>query len=180
MVCDRKSRAGGVQWHPVRSFAARPVFAGLLLALGLIGQLHWSTGAAAEVALPRTADDLIAMVRAVSDTRDFERFKELVYWKGAGKIKRRVVRFRVRSGFGRPIKSITFEELKPSDLAGLEQYKHRMQLNMPVSHRLRVIYDEPPLANTDTPPSTVFLVGQLDGAYRIALVVRIAADDDDD
>jgi hypothetical protein len=43
-----------------------------------------------------------------------------------------------------------------------------------------VIYDEPPFKDDGKQPTSVFLVGKKDGAYRIALVVRNFEDDDDD
>jgi hypothetical protein len=51
---------------------------------------------------------------------------------------------------------------------------------MPVTHELRVVYDEPLMEGYDIPPTAVFLVGREGDAFRIALVVRAEQDDDDD
>ena len=56
----------------------------------------------------------------------------------------------------------------------------QVRVNMPVTHRVRVTFDEPPLEKTGRQPTSVFLVGKQDGAYRIALVVRNFDDDDSD
>jgi len=46
---------------------------------------------------------------------------------------------------------------------------------MPVTKQLRIVFDEPAIDGLDKPPTAVFLVGRMDDAYRIALVVRRGA-----
>ena len=88
------------------------------------------------------------------------------------------MRFQLRSTFGRPIRSI---ELQPFPEGGLDRLGAggTLAVNMPVSHRLRVEFDEPPRADGGAPVD-VFLVGRQDEGYRIALVNRARAADDDD
>ena len=128
--------------------------------------------------LPRTDEDLIDTIRSAIDERDFEPFQKLVNWDGAGKIKRRIVRFEIRRGFGRKIDTIAIEDFPKDGLAKIDAMD-KLRVNMPVTHRVRVVFDEPPLERTGRKPTSVFLVGKQDGAYRIALVVRNVDDDDD-
>jgi hypothetical protein len=128
--------------------------------------------------LPRTDDDLIDTIRSAIDDKDFEPFEQLVNWEGAGKIKRRIVRFEIRRGFGRKIDTIAIEDFPEGGMAKIDAMK-QLRVNMPVTHRVRVTFDEPPLEKTGRQPTSVFLVGKQDGAYRIALVVRNFDDDDD-
>jgi len=104
--------------------------------------------------------------------------EELVYWEGAGKIKRNIVAFEIRRGLGRKIDSITFEDFPEDGMAKIEAMD-KLRINMPVTNRVRVTFDEPPINDQGKPPTSVFLVGKRDGAYRIALVVRNFDDDDD-
>ena len=77
--------------------------------------------------------------------------------------------YQIRSTFGRPIRSITLEPF-PAD--GLKEAESRgtQKANMTVSHRLRVIFDEP--------PTDVFLIGKDQDVYRIALVNPVPRNDD--
>ena len=133
------------------------------------------------VELPQDPDALVTTIEKAINAKDYDRFEELVFWKDAGKIKRRIVAFQIRRGLGRPIKSITFEEFPEGGLAGAED-TGKLVVNMPVTNRVRVVYDEEPINDTGKLPTSVFLVGKLDDAYRIGLVVRKPdfEDDDDD
>ena len=129
--------------------------------------------------LPRTDQDLLQTIRTAIDAKDYERFEELVYWEGAGRIKRNIVAFEIRRGLGRKIGSITFEDFPEDGMAKIEAME-KLRVNMPVTNRVRVTFDEPAIDDTGKRPTSVFLVGKHDGAYRIALVVRNFDDDDDD
>jgi hypothetical protein len=129
--------------------------------------------------LPQSGEALVATLRSAIESRDYERIEALVNWDGAGTIKRRVVAFQIRHGLGRPIREIVLE---PFSAAGLDKALVGLELrpNMALTERVRIVYDEPPVSAGGKPPSAVYLVGQIDGAYRIGLVVRAADDDDDD
>ncbi len=150
-----------------------------LLGLGVAALFVASSIAfAAAQDLPRTDEELVDVIRSAIDARDYEPFEQLVNWEGAGKIKRRIVRFEIRRGFGRKIDTIAIEDFPEDGLASIDAMK-QVRVNMPVTHRVRVTFDEPPLEKTGRQPTSVFLIGKQDGAYRIALVVRNFDDDDD-
>lgn len=159
-----------------RGFTAAPrlLFTAAVACLTLTG-----VALSASPELPRTDDDLVETIRNAIDKKDYERFEDLVYWEGAGKIKRRIVAFQIRRGLGRKIDSIAIEDFPENGMAGIEKLK-QLRVNMPVTHRVRVTYDEPPINDRGKPPTSVFLVGKHDGVYRIALVVRSIDDDDGD
>ena len=133
---------------------------------------------AAAQELPQTDQELIDRIRSAIDAKDYAPLEELVYWEGAGRIKRNIVAFEIRRGLGRKIDSITFEDFPEDGMAKIEAMD-KLRVNMQVTNRVRVIYDEPPFRNDGKQPTSVFLVGKKDGAYRIALVVRNFDDDDD-
>jgi hypothetical protein len=118
----------------------------------------------------RTEQELIDRVRAAIGDRDLGAISELVNWEGAPPIRKRIVNFQINHALGRPVKSVGLETLPGDALRDIEA-QGRLKANMPVTHRLRVIYDEP-AENGASPPASVFLIGQQEGAYRIALVVR--------
>ena len=148
-----------------------------LLAPGLFFLVFAGAGQAAE--MPRDSDALVAAIKGAIETKDYERFEELVFWKDAGKIKRWIVAFQIRRGLGRPIRSITFEDFGQENLAGIEA-TGKLELNMPLTNLVRVVYDEEPIDESGKLPTSVFLVGKRDEVYRIGLVVRKAGQDDDD
>lgn len=144
--------------------------AALVPALALGGWLALAGGAgAAPPALPATSEQLASVVRTALESRDLAAFDELVNWDGAGKMKRRVVSYQLRYGFGRPIRSITVEPF-PAEAVRKMEAQGRFRANMPVSEQVRVVFDEPDNVY-GRPPTAVFLVGRKDEAYRIALVV---------
>ena len=118
-------------------------------------------------------------IRGAIEERDYSVFEDLVFWKDAGKIKKNVVRFQIKRGLGRPIESISVEPF-PADGLAAHIASGKLAPNMDVTHRVRVVYDEPPMEESGPKPAAVFLVGKLDDAYRIALVVRKGDFDDDD
>jgi len=139
-----------------------------LIGLGAVA-LFTASGIAFAAAsdLPRTDDELVDRIRAAMDARDYEPFKDLVYWEGAGKIKRRIVRFEIRRGFGRKIDRIALEDFPKDGMAKIDAMK-QIRVNMPVTHRVRVTFDEPPLERTGRPPTSVFLVGKRQTGWRLS------------
>jgi hypothetical protein len=157
----------------------RPIAALVAAMLFVLTGLSGAVGAmAATKALPATDEDLVETIETAIAARDYGAFEDLVYWEGAGKIKRRIVAFEIRRGLGRKIERIALEDFPKDGLAKVEAMP-QLRVNMPVTHRVRVTYDEPPINDQGKLPTSVFLVGKKDGAYRIALVVRDAVDDDD-
>ncbi len=139
-----------------------------LLVAAAIG-LGAACGQAAAGELPRTAEDLVSAVRAALEGGDMDAMSRLVNWDEARKVRRRVVAYQIRTAFGRPIRSVTLE---PFPEGGLDAATARgtMKANMTVSHRIRVVFDEPDV-EAGRPPTDLFLVGRQGEAYRIALVV---------
>lgn len=137
------------------------------------------SAAQAQAELPGDAQAMTAEIQRAIEARDYERFEELVLWEDVGKIKRRVVAFQIRRGLGREIESITLEGLNQDNVKEmLADGRHK--LNMPVSQKVRVVYAEAAINESGKKPTSVFLIGQLDDAYRIGVVVRNFEDDDDD
>jgi len=121
--------------------------------------------------LPQTDTELMGMVEAAIRERDLATFERLVNWQGASPHKKRVTSYEIRSSFGRPIRSIGLEPFPADGLAGLAE-RGTLKANMPIARQLRVVFDEPPIEAYGKPPTTVFLLGEAQGAWRIALLVR--------
>jgi hypothetical protein len=170
-AASRRSPGGGRRAR-LRACARRSA----LLASALL----WLPPAAAATELPTTGEELLATLRGAIESRDYERIEALVNWEGAGTIKRRVVAFQIRHGLGRPIRAIVLEPIPADGLDAVALATVGLKPNMALSERVRVVYDEPPVAASGKPPASVFLVGLEDGAYRIGLVIQSFDDDDDD
>jgi hypothetical protein len=134
--------------------------------------------ALAAAAAPAGPEGIAAALRSAIAARDYATIEALICWDGAGTIKRRVVAYQVRHGLGRQIKEIAVEPASGAMIAA-DAARMRQRLNMPVSHKIRVVYDEP-LTASGQPPTAVYLVGQTEAGWRIALVVHDAAFKDDD
>ncbi len=149
-----------------------------LLAPGLmVLMLVLPSASAAE--LPKTPEALMADIRTAIETKDYDILKELVFWEGTGKIKKRIVRFHLYRALGRKIKSITWEDF-PEDGFDAAIATGKLAPNMEMDHAVRVVFDEEIVPQSGKQPTSVFLVGMKDGVYRIGLVNRAVADDDDD
>ncbi len=132
-----------------------------------------SGGAFAATALPTTDEQLVSTVRQALQAHDLAALENLVNWDGATPMRRRLVVYQMRYGFGRPIRSITLEPFPEGGFSEL-QVRGTLMLNMPVTQRLRVVFDEPD-NGSGHPPGVMFLIGQQQQAYRIALVVPVTA-----
>lgn len=144
---------------------------GRLLALVTIGLIIAGNGAvsAAPPTLPTTADELVAQVQQAIEKGDFPAFERLVYWTDVGRFKKRVIASQIRHSLSRPIQRIQLETADDQTRRDLQSLLN-LRLNLPVSDLLRVTFDDgngEPVA-----PATVFMVGKLNGAYRIALLVK--------
>lgn len=135
--------------------------------------------AAATAELPKDPDGVLSYIRAAIVEKDYDAFKRLVFWKDAGRIKKRIVRFHLSRSLGRKIKSLTWEEF-PEDGLAAHIATGKMAPNMEMTNAVRVVFDEPPIDATGKQPTAVYLVGLKDGVYRIGLVNRTRFDDDDD
>lgn len=148
------------------------------LALAALALTQGIGGAVADsIDLPRSEDDLKVAVRAAIESGDFDAFERMVLWTGISPYKRRIVSAQIRHSLARPIRKI---EIEPADLETRRDLQSLggLRLNLPVVDLLRVTYgDEPGEMGV---PATVFLIGKLDGAYRIVLLVRKSPPQDDD
>lgn len=133
----------------------------------------------ARAELPENPDQLVSKIKTAIETKDYDSFKELIFWKDAGKIKKRIIRYQINRGLGRPIQSISFEEVSAHAMDAIRA-TGKLEPNMEVTNRVRVVYDEPPINESGKLPTSVFLVGKIDGDFRIGLVVRKPGFDDDD
>jgi hypothetical protein len=147
-----------------------------LCALGLAAVLAGGAGAAEP---PHTEEAMVAAIRGAIEAGDYDAISQLVFWKGAGKIKKRIVRFHLNSSLNRPVKSIGITPFPESGMDGVLA-TGKLAPNLHVTHAVKVVYDEPPVDASGHRPTAVFLVGMNAGAYRIGLVNRTGMDDDGD
>ncbi|KMO43324.1 hypothetical protein VQ02_00555 [Methylobacterium variabile] len=128
-----------------------------------------AAGSGPAAPLPARPDDLVAYVTAALRDHDLPAFERLVNWSGMRAQRRRLTLYQIRSGFGRPIKRAALEPM-PEDGLAEATARGTLKANMPVTERLRVVFDEPPVEG-DAAPTSIFLIGRENGTYRIALLV---------
>ncbi|GJD61424.1 hypothetical protein [Methylobacterium frigidaeris] len=152
-----------------------PRLAALALAAGLVagpaGAQVPSEGAtvSSATALPSQPEALVAYVTTAIRDHDIAAFERLVNWTGTRAQRKRLTLYQIRSGFGRPIKAAALEPMPEDGLAEATS-RGTLKANMPVTERLRVVFDEAPVEG-DGAPTNVFLIGREGGTYRIALLV---------
>ncbi len=126
-----------------------------------------------------SSEELAAQIRGAIEASDYDALAALVNWEGTGEIKKRIVRFHLNRNLGRPIKSVSTEPLGEHALdAVLATGKYAP--NMAVTERVTVVFDEATVNESGKLPTSVFLVGNQGGIYRIGLVNRTFDEDDDD
>ena len=89
-------------------------------------------------------------------------------WDGVKLPRRRLTLYQIRTTFGRPIKTATVEDF-PTDGLSEAESRGTFRPNMAITKRLRIVFDEAS-DDPESPPTNVFLVGQKDGVYRIAVL----------
>lgn len=129
--------------------------------------------------LPSNEEELVIQLREAIETSNYGMLENMVFWKDAGKIKKRIVRFHLNRNLGRQIKSIGIEEF-PEDGLDAVVASGKLRPNMQITHSVKVVFDEEPVNDTGKLPTSVFLIGKNDDVFRIGLVNRAIDDDDDD
>ncbi|MCJ2030622.1 hypothetical protein MKK50_14640 [Methylobacterium sp. J-043] len=124
--------------------------------------------AADRAALPSDPDQLLAFVTDALRDHDEGAFERLVNWEGVRPPRKRLTLYQIRTTFGRPVKAMTVEDFPADGLAEAEA-RGTYKINMPVTKRLRVVFDED-AGEPDAESANVFLLGQKDGVYRIAVL----------
>ena len=124
------------------------------------------------VAAPHSEAELIALVRTAIEQQDYDSIESLIFWQGSGPRNKRLVAMQIRHGLGRPVKSIKLEPAGPDIATEALQQHTDYQLNMPVTHLLRIAFSDGEGQPGQGDPGTVFLIGQSGGEYKIALVVK--------
>lgn len=127
---------------------------------------------ATAMTLPKSEGELISAVRTAIEKEDFSILDELVIWTDVSPYKRRLLGAQLRHGLGRPIETIELEHANTQTRFDLQSMRG-IRLNMPVTYLLRIKFREEP-GQLGGQPGTVYMVGKLDGFYRIALLVRDA------
>lgn len=148
----------------------------LALAAGLCGlapplqaEAAPSAAAAEQTALPSDPQGVVAYVKAALRDRDEAAIERLVNWDGVRLPRRRLTLYQIRTTFGRPIKDMAIEDFPADGLAEVEA-RGTFKPNMTVTKRLRIVFDEEAGQPEGEASANIFLLGEKDGAYRIAVL----------
>lgn len=148
----------------------------LALAAGLCGlapplqaEAAPSAAAAEQTALPSDPQGVVAYVKAALRDRDEAAIERLVNWDGVRLQRRRLTLYQIRTTFGRPIKDMAIEDFPADGLAEVEA-RGTFKPNMTVTKRLRIVFDEEAGQTEGEASANIFLLGEKDGAYRIAVL----------
>lgn len=118
--------------------------------------------------LPSDPNGIVSFVTSALRDHDEAAIERLVNWEGVRAPRKRLTLYQIRTTFGRPIKEMAVEDFPADGLSEVEA-RGTFKLNMPVTKRLRIVFDEE-AGDSDGGPANVFLLGQKDGVYRIAVL----------
>lgn len=149
----------------------RRVILAAALAAGLLGLAPGlpALAAAERGALPSDPQGVVDYVKTAVRDHDEDAIERLVNWDGVRLPRKRLTLYQIRTTFGRPIKDMAIEDFPADGLAEIEA-RGSFKPNMPVTKRLRIVFDEDKGAPDEQPSANVFLLGEKDGAYRIAVL----------
>lgn len=116
-------------------------------------------------------EQLMQQFREAHESSDYRKIEQLINWNGVSGYQKKMVRVYTKANFGR---KIAHSDFRPADTAYLRNFSlgpKTYHSNMEVSHLMRFEFDER-IAHDKERPSVVYLVGQVDGEYRIAMTTR--------
>lgn len=131
-----------------------------------------TAGSTAAAQLPSDPQAVVAFVTAAIRDHDQAAMERLVNWDGVRPLRKRLTLLQISTGFGRPIKEAVVEDFPPDGLDEAEQ-RGTYKINMPVTKRLRIVFADGQSGGED--PANVFLLGEKDGALRIAVLNSVGA-----
>ncbi len=122
--------------------------------------------------LPSTKEALLNKFLAAHEAKSYEDISSLINWDGVRKYKQKMIRVYTRNNFGRKVIGTEFEEADTEFLKNFSVGHKKYQSNLPVTHLMRIYFEDTVGDEEPEFGSVVYLVGEHDEGYQIAIATK--------
>jgi hypothetical protein len=122
--------------------------------------------------MSKTKEALLDKFLVAHKAKSYDEIASLINWDGVSKYKKKMVRVYTRNNFGRKVIRTEFEKADTEFLSNFSVGHRKYHSNLPVTHLMR-IYFEDSVGNQETEiGSVVYLVGKQNNGYQIAIATK--------
>lgn len=122
--------------------------------------------------LPATKEALLKDFLTAHEAKSYEQISALINWDGVRKYKKKMIRVYTRNNFGRKVIGTEFEEADTEFLKNFSVGHKKYQSNLPVTHLMRIYFEDTVGDEEPEFGSVVYLVGQHQDGYQIAIATK--------
>ncbi|MFW1677085.1 hypothetical protein ACFVYJ_04805 [Pontibacter sp. JAM-7] len=122
--------------------------------------------------LPTTKEALLDQFLQAHEAKNFDAISELINWDGVRKYKQKMIRVYTRNNFGRKVIGTEFEAADTQFLQDFSVGSRAYHSNMPVSHLMRIYFEDTVGDEPAEFGSVVYLVGEQNNQYQIAITIN--------
>ncbi|UTW02887.1 hypothetical protein KDX31_16360 [Amphritea atlantica] len=106
------------------------------------------------------------------EAKNYEEISRLINWEDVGKHKQKMIRVYTKNNFGREINHTEFEKADTNFLKSFNLGDKKYKSNLPVTHLMRIYFEEPTKDKKPEYSSVVYLVGEKPEGFQIAVVIK--------
>jgi len=122
--------------------------------------------------LPSTKEALLGKFLEAHEAKSYEDISSLINWDGVRKYKQKMIRVYTRNNFGRKVIGTEFEEADTEFLKSFKVGHKKFQSNLPVTHLMRIYFEDTVGDEEPEFGSVVYLVGKHKEGYQIAIATK--------
>jgi len=122
--------------------------------------------------LPSTKEALLDKFLTAHEAKSYEQILPLINWEGVRKYKQKMIRVYTRNNFGRKVIGTEFEEADTAFLKNFSVGDKKYQSNHPVTHLMRIYFEDTVGDEEAEFGSVVYLVGEQKDGYQIAVAIK--------
>ncbi|WP_415887558.1 hypothetical protein ACMXYR_05310 [Neptuniibacter sp. QD29_5] len=122
--------------------------------------------------LPSTKEALLDRFLTAHEAKSYENISSLINWEGVRKYKQKMIRVYTRNNFGRKVIGTEFEEADTEFLNNFSVGHKKYQSNLPVTHLMRIYFEDTVGDEEPEFGSVVYLVGKHKEGYQIAIATK--------
>lgn len=122
--------------------------------------------------LPNSKEALLEQFLEAHEAKNYSEVEPLINWDGVRKYKAKMIRVYTRNNFGRKVIKTEFEEADTEFLKSFSVGQKKYQSNLPVTHLMRIYFEDTVGDEEPEFGSVVYLVGKKTEGYQIAVAIN--------
>jgi len=122
--------------------------------------------------LPSSKEALLDKFLIAHEAKSYEDISSLINWKGVRKYKQKMIRVYTKNNFGRKVIGTEFEDADTQFLKSFSVGHKKYQSNLPVTHLMRIYFEDTVGDEEPEFGSVVYLVGKNKQGYQIAIATK--------